>query len=943
MSRQLIDALLARVARWERDPASDAVLGPAVDDELERLTALPGFPQDLEARYAVGLVLWCRCVALGPDGEFALSKAVDMLAPIAHQLPYALPEELRHWVRIREQAVAESVEAMQEVDRYYESRNLETLDRAITLLTNAAHRLDDTRPATATFLFDLGNLFWIRYQHTGLPIDLFITADAITKATAADESGYLLGRDGLLNDQASQVYAVWERDGSLETLQAAVDLQRCAFRLATTDRPSQAASLAYLVQMGYERTGRRELLDDAIATSRWAVAQEPANGSALLNLAYALTHRARADQDTAVAHEAVDHARRAVGAAPAAHRGRALQILGNAQRVVHTLAPDPALLAEAVETLRQAVAETDPEDPDHVRRLMALADALRAAASDESEAMEAVALARRVVAATAPSTPEFHVRRAIVVTALVKQHELTRDPAVLAEAVSEGRAALEVTPSDSVELPSVVRALVRALGSGRVTADRSAVLQEAVDLVRDCIGRIAPSHPEADALVGDLAALEADHADAQLLRYVETPDDAALDRIIASAEAGTAATSTALTTLCEALRLRFEAYSEVTDLDRSIEAGLRAIDELTDQPEPLSRAQVAVGFSLRLRYERTGHLASLDDAIELLRRSAAAAETQPGSAFLAARLNMLGNARWERSMRAQDAGLLESAIADLRRSVELGSAAGAVDPGHLSNLALAVRTQYETTHEPALVDELVEILQRAVRESRPDNNRLPVFRSNLAIALTDRYGRDGDLADLDAAIAVHHEVLAAPTAGPAFRAGSRTNLAHSLVQRYRRTGDRATLGSAFAEYRAIVGETSHPPIGRCQAAFAWGALAAEVQDWAEALEAYAAAIAQLPLVAPRSLDRADQEHGLRQFTRLGPDAAAAALQLADAASDPAVAGELRARAVELLDQSRGILLTHQLESRSDLSRLRTHAPTLATRFENLLALRNQPT
>jgi len=116
-----------------------------------------------------------------------------------------------------------------------------------------------------------------------------------------------------------------------------------------------------------------------------------------------------------------------------------------------------------------------------------------------------------------------------------------------------------------------------------------------------------------------------------------------------------------------------------------------------------------------------------------------------------------------------------------------------------------------------------------------------------------------------------------------------------------------------------------------------------VQDWAEALEAYAAAIAQLPLVAPRSLDRADQEHGLRQFTTLGPDAAAAALQLADAASDPAVAGELRARAVELLDQSRGILLTHQLESRSDLSRLRTHAPTLATRFEKLLALRNEVT
>jgi hypothetical protein len=339
---------------------------------------------------------------------------------------------------------------------------------------------------------------------------------------------------------------------------------------------------------------------------------------------------------------------------------------------------------------------------------------------------------------------------------------------------------------------------------------------------------------------------------------------------------------------------------------------------------------------LRLRYEQTSHLATLDDAIELFRQAGTNGEGRLEPLFLAAQLNMLGNARWERSQRDQDAELLRHAIADLRRSVQLGTAAGTVDPGHLNNLALALRSQYNATHEPGLLDEQIEILETAVRESRPDNNRLPMFRSNLAIAFTDRYGRDGDVADLDAAIAVHQEAIAAPTAGPTFRASSRMNLANSLLQRYRRTGDAGTLRATFDVYRAVVGEPTYVPAGRCLAGLAWGTLGTEVEDWQEAFDGYAAAITQLPLVAPRSLDRTDQEYSLRDFTTLGADAAAAALELAGSTGSTA-------RAVELLDQSRGILLTHQLESRSDLSRLRSHDPDLAARFEHLLALRNQAT
>jgi tetratricopeptide (TPR) repeat protein len=902
MSRQLIEAMYARVDRWQQDPAWSGVFGPVVEEELQQLLASPGFAENLEGRHAAGMLLWCRALALGDEGEFVYTNAVDLLEPVVRAHPTATPVQIQEAVHRRELAHASYTEGIQCVQRWNGSPDLTLLDQAIDLMTDSVARLSDIRPAAAPYRFDLGGLYWSRYLHTGELSDLVAAVDLITLATETDASGRVAavaGAANVVHRYASHLAGVCERTYVPEVLQLAVQLQRCAFQLATVDKPYEAAFLADLIQMVYDRTGRLEVLDEAIEAAEWAVSQDPDYGFAQLSLAYSLSHRARITSDQAVAEQAITHARRAVDALPETHRSKALQVLGSTQRIMHGLTGDPADIAGAVDTLRRAVSASNSQDPDHVRRLMALAEALRVAANDVEAAAEAVAIARRVVDATSPTEPEYSLRRRLLVAALIGHYGHTVAPETLAEAT---------------------------------------------ELVRDTLATIPESDPEASNLRTELARLQAEDAHARLLQYIESPDDTALDRIIASAEAGSEAESTAFTTLCTALRLRFEAYSDVSDLDRSIAAGLQAIDALTG--DTLARAQGALGFALHLRYEQTGHLASLDDAIDLLRQSVDTAEsgvqTAEGAAFLAAQLNMLGNARWARHLRTGDPDELDAAIAELRRSVHLGSEHNAVDPGHLNNLGLALRSQYELTREPALVDELVETLQRAVHESRPDNNRLPMFRSNLAWALSDRFARDGEPADLDAAIAVHEEAIAAPAAGPSFQAASRSNLAKCLVLRYRRTNDPADLRTALSHYRAVVGAASFSSMMRCEVGAKWGALAAGVEDWQEALDGFTAAVALLPMVAPRSLDRSDQEHGLRRLGSLGANAAASALQVADTADSTTSAEQLRAQAVELLDQGRGVLLTHQLEARGDVTRLRTQAPALAARFESLRTRRTQP-
>jgi tetratricopeptide (TPR) repeat protein len=926
MSRELIEALYDRVEHWKRDPGSDVVFGPAADAEVARLFETPGFAEDLEGRHAAGMLFWCRFLASGSADQDTFRTAVGLLEPIVFALPDAVPEQVREVVEARESSNAASDQAIACFQQYQQTGDLAQLDEAIDLMASAVLRLPQRAPAAATFRFNLGSFCWTRYRHLGDPDDLETAVEQFTEATAIDNGGGSLADAApTLYEYAAQLVNAYEAGAALDFLFLAIQVQRCATQLTTTNQASYGAFLADLIQLAYDRTAQPELLDDAVATAEWALSLEPENGSALHSLAYSLVHRATTSQDADIAQQAVDLARRA---AATTGDGRTLQVLGMALRTHHLLSGDRGALTEAVDVLRQAAAATDPADPDHVRRLMALADVLRAAADNPELATEAVTTARKVVAATSPTDPEYPLRRSIVVVALLKLHELADDPAAVEEAIALGRAAVRDVDPSAAAYPAVVRALALGLSRGPASDAARARTGEAIELVRDCLSRLPESHPEAANLRTDLAKLHAFDGHCRLTRFLRTTDDTELDRIVESCEAGSAVEPTALTDLCTALRLRFEAAGARADLDRSIEVGLQAVDALADDSDRLARAKNAVGFSLRLRYEQTEHLASLDDAIDLLQSAVEGAEAPD---LRAALLNQLGNARWARHLRTGDPDELESAIDELRQSVRVGTEHDILDPGHLSNLGLALGTQYERTGEPAVLDEMVEVAQRAVQESRPDNHRLPVFQSNLGGALRGRYERDGVLADLDAAIVAHQQAIAAPTAGPLFRAAARANLGACWVMRFRRTDDPADLAKALSEYRSTARDSAATPFLRSMAAAAWGRLAAGAQDWPEALEGYAAALEQLPFVVPRFLDRSDQEHGLRQLSALGSDAAACALQAADAA-----------RAVELLDQGRAILLTQLFESHGDLSRLRAQSPTLATRFEQLRNRRNHP-
>ena len=143
-------------------------------------------------------------------------------------------------------------------------------------------------------------------------------------------------------------------------------------------------------------------------------------------------------------------------------------------------------------------------------------------------------------------------------------------------------------------------------------------------------------------------------------------------------------------------------------------------------------------------------------------------------------------------------------------------------------------------------------------------------------------------------------------------------LGSALRRKFERSPDQGIVQAAIAASKSAAGISTAPAMIRALAARDWGQVAAQAGQTAEAVNGHSAAVNLLDRVAWQGLQRRDQERNLGQFAALPCDAAAWAIQ----------AGQPE-RAVELLEQGRGVLLAQSLDQRARHHDLRHAAPDLA--------------
>ncbi|MGV9558765.1 CHAT domain-containing protein [Streptomyces sp. NPDC003522] len=408
------------------------------------------------------------------------------------------------------------------------------------------------------------------------------------------------------------------------------------------------------------------------------------------------------------------------------------------------------------------------------------------------------------------------------------------------------------------------------------------------------------------------------------------------EQAVASVPAGHAQHALCTAGLGLARLLRFEHLGSPTDLDQSI-ALLHGA--LTGTPSGHSSRPVLqgnLGLALQLRFEAVGAATDLDASIELLEE----AVTAPGTAEHTDRpkhLTNLGLALQLRFERLEDPADLDRAVEAGERAVEAMPVGRPDRPACLLALAGALSARYTHTSTASDLDRSITRLREAVEALPADAAGRPKILDNLAVALRARFRRDGRPADLDRAVTLGQEALPTARTDDPSRHRHLRNLGASFHSRFESRGARADLEAAaacFTEASEVTVATPSDRIGAARVAAKLWAQAGSVRSAADVAES---AVLLLPHVAPRRLERHDQQRMIGKFAGLAGEAAALALAVPDAS-----APDRAERALRLLESGRAVLHGQALESRGDLTDLRARHPALALRFTDLRRRLDRP-
>ncbi|MEU6553247.1 CHAT domain-containing protein [Streptomyces sp. NPDC046915] len=709
---------------------------------------------------------------------------------------------------------------------------------------------------------------------------------------------------------------------------------------------------AIMLMERYERTGDRDCLRDGTELFRRALATAPDDGittaERMTNLATALRQRFQAfgtphdvDESVALARQALD--RRSDGSQGAHY---ALRCLAASLHVRFRAMGDPADLEEATACGLRALDDMPPHDPDRPALLAEAADTLRqrhAATGSLEDLDAAVRMAHEAVELAAEHTgPDADAVRlqsdhnlAVVLGSRVESAGSDQDRQAEDEATAIDlfeRVLRQMAPGD-VRRPSVTLNLVTLLGQryertgDRDTADRAAALVADV--------------PEAPPLHEDATRRHHVATAIGFRRFGERGELADIDAAVDHARAAVADSGgddpIALINLSVTLLTRFDSHASESDLDNGVEVAWQAVAAAARRGTDTGSALHHLGVALWTRHEHRHTLSDIEAAVDTLRRAAPLLREAP--ARHRSVTNHLAVALLARYTRRRDPADLDEATAHLVALLGRVEEGDPERPAYLSNLARIAHThavlhrQAGRTTEALLgLDAAVDHTQEAIDSLPTDHPQHAWCRGNIASYLMERHEITGRADDLAAAEAHLETALRRVPAGHADRLRYQLSLASVLSRRPPHveaeegtTAEQSATTRACALLAEVAATAVAPSMYRLWAARQLGFVHARLGDWPAAHEAYAHAVELIPTVAWHGLEYADREQLLAEAATLASDAAAAAL----------TAGAGAERALELLEQGRGVLLHQALDTRTDRTALHAVAPDLERRMAEI--------
>lgn len=212
-------------------------------------------------------------------------------------------------------------------------------------------------------------------------------------------------------------------------------------------------------------------------------------------------------------------------------------------------------------------------------------------------------------------------------------------------------------------------------------------------------------------------------------------------------------------------------------------------------------------------------------------------------------------------------------------------------------------------------------------EGHSERSRYP---PHLAWKYQIRFKHSGSIEYLNQAIALFNDTVTLTPETDSARALHLMLLGVAVQERLKATCSLIDRDRAIDLYEEFVNLNSAPPRFRIDAAIRANFLLKKARDQSSVSNRSnrmlkEKAVSLLPLACPRSMNRTDQQMILSLFNGLSSAAAATSL----------LSGENEQDALEILEQGRGILISIQLETRSDITAVEEKYPSIAIEFKRL--------
>jgi CHAT domain-containing protein len=602
-------------------------------------------------------------------------------------------------------------------------------------------------------------------------------------------------------------------------------------------------------------------------------------------------------------------------------RGASQQVAALSERFEQT--GDVSVLLRAAHHAFTAVNLVPDGHPDQVTHLAHLASVLGTLAevTGDQDALErAVRIGRETVAVASPDDSGRAMYLSNLGGVLTRLFLSTGDDEALAEAVAVGRTAVATAAADDPDRAMYLSNLALTLMAVFRDTDDVEAVTEAVAVGREAAHAMAGDDPRRFMCLTNLAIA---------LRHLFdcTRAEATLHEAVSVGRAAVDATSEgqpnragALSGLSNALLVLYESAGSIQVLEEAVRVGRAAVAACpADHPARLTLLS-NLGITLSRLFERTGDAAAVAEAV-LVGRAAVTA-CPDGHPDRAMYLNNLGGFLTRLFQRTNRAPVLREAAQLERAAADLMPEGHAHRTRYLAGLGTVLRTLFETTQDAGALDEAVRVERAAAAAMRDDRQDKAVLLSNLGLTLRLVSEARGDTAALAEAIAAGRAAVAmTPDEHPDLSMFLLT-LGMSLLSAFERAGDTAALAQAREALARAAALPAAPVQMRIEAGQTRARADSLAGDHLAAMAAMEAVIGLLPRLAPRELRRADREHRLGEVAGIGAQGAAAALS----------AGRPE-RAVELLEQARGLLLAETMGVRGEPARLRELAPDLLADFE----------